>query len=307
MFKKVGIVIVLMVFVVFVCVVLGYFRNTQTIKNTFTNTHNNSTNHEGNKIACLYAYFEKNDQYKNNFITFLNTGILDHVDYFIIINGDCTVDIEERDNIHVVRRDNEGFDFGAWGHVVKQYDISRYDYIIFLNTSVVGPFYHGEDWTEPFVKLIDKDTKLVGTSINVCKDVCYDDHQNTWPNTMVSQKKKVIPHVQSMCFAIDKEALDFLIDMRFFDIDENISFLEVIGRNEIGMSTLILENGWNITSLLEKYRGHDYRTLEEDINATSHDGDPYFHGAYFGEDIKPSEVIFFKSSRMPETQLPLKK
>ena len=64
------------------------------------------------------------------------------------------------------------------------------------------------------------------------------------------------------------------------------------------MSQLILDNGWNFNCLLSKYRGIDYRLLERDINPTSRNGDPYWPGAYFGETIRPEEVVFFKINRL---------
>ena len=67
-----------------------------------------------NKYVCLYAYYEKNDDYKKNFKFFLENGILEYVDYYFIINGKCSVNIPEKDNIKILNRENIGYDFGAW-------------------------------------------------------------------------------------------------------------------------------------------------------------------------------------------------
>jgi hypothetical protein len=91
------------------------------------------------KYICLYAYYEKNDDYKNNLDFFLNNGILDYVDYYFIINGNCSINIPEKDNIKIIYKQNTGYDFGAWSHALKKIN-DIYDYYIFINTSVIGPY-----------------------------------------------------------------------------------------------------------------------------------------------------------------------
>ena len=41
----------------------------------------------------------------------LKNGILDNVDYYFILNGKCSVNIPEKSNIKVLKRENKGFDF----------------------------------------------------------------------------------------------------------------------------------------------------------------------------------------------------
>ena len=65
------------------------------------------------KLACIYAYYEKNDEYKENFLYFLKNGILDHVDYYFVMNGDYSVSLPNRSNVHIIERPNIGYDFGA--------------------------------------------------------------------------------------------------------------------------------------------------------------------------------------------------
>ena len=49
-------------------------------------------------ICCLYAYYEKDDKYKENFEYFLENGIYDEIDYYLIINGSCSINIPKRKN-----------------------------------------------------------------------------------------------------------------------------------------------------------------------------------------------------------------
>lgn len=57
------------------------------------------------------------------------------------------------------------------------------------------------------------------------------------------------------------------------------------------MSQIILKNNWNINCILSKYTGYDYRLIKNNFNTTSED--PYYRDGYFGNTIKPEEVIFF--------------
>ena len=67
-----------------------------------------------NKILVLYCYFEKNINYINNLQLFLKLGLYDECDYLFIINGTVSIKIPEKDNIKVLYRKNEDYDFGAY-------------------------------------------------------------------------------------------------------------------------------------------------------------------------------------------------
>lgn len=241
------------------------------------------------KLACIYAYFEKDALYKENLRFFLKHGLnVPNMTYYIIVNGECTVPIPLK--VNVVYRANAGYDFGAWSHALSIFPMHDFDFVFFLNTSVRGPFR--ERWPDHFLERFKGNTKLVGTSINI--------HHAT------SQGPPFQPHVQSMFFCLDREALAFLMGQGFFDplSTTGKSFQEVIREKEIGMSRRLLDNGWNIDCVLSKYQGRDYRRIDTDINPTSVKGDPYYVGAYFGGTIDPKEAVFFKNARLPAIHTP---
>ena len=241
-----------------------------------------------NEICCVYAYYEKDDKYKSNFELFLQKGILKHVDYYIVINGKCSVKIPIQPNIHIMHRENKGFDFGAHSHAVHKLN-KEYNYYFFLNTSVNGPHIDG-DWTQSFIQLFDNpDVQLVGTSICIWK-----------VNLDKLKRPPPYPHVQSMFFCLKPQLFKELKEHGFFNETEcnNMTTIQdIIMQKEIGLSYFALNKGYNINSILPEYKGIDYRTVKNDINPTSHNGDPYFKGAYFGKTIHPKDVIFFKNNR----------
>ena len=243
------------IFIIFIICILFYtykfFYNTE-----FFTTHNN-------KILCLYAYYEKNDLYKNNLQYFLNNGILDNIDYYFIINGKSTINIPNKPNIHVINRENKGYDFGAYSHTITNHITTKYDYYVFMNASVSGPHispqYKNKKWFELFLELFNdaSNIKLVGTSINI-----YDiDTYNSTDLRTLYGNKPVFVHVQSMFFILDSDGFNYLHNIGFFSDEQELNTKEnindVILYKEFGLSQHILNNNWNINCILSKYRGID--------------------------------------------------
>ena len=254
-----------------------------------------------NKTLVIYSYFEKNDEYIKNFKFFLDNGIYDEIDYIFCINGhQCSIDIPKKSNIKIITRDNIDFDFGAYQDALKTINIDTYLYFFFINTSVRGPFLPLDKrstlWTKYFIDLLSNDVKLVGTTINMFdpKIEKLDD-----PIYLLINKgfKPPFTHVQSQFFLLDIEGLKYLISQDFFNQPSEPDFWKFILLREVLMSQLILKNGWNINCILPKYQGLNYRTLKYNINPTTGEGDPYYPNAYFGNTIKPYDVIFIKTNR----------
>ena len=249
-----------------------------------------------NNILILYCYYEKNNIYKNNLEFFLKFGLYDECDYLFIINENLSLKIPEQNNIKVIFRKNEDYDFGAYNFALNTVDINKYNYYFFINTSVRGPFiptYINIKWYEPFINLLKNDIKLVGTTINILNT--NSNESNTFYE--ITKYTKPYTHVQSQMFAMDRECLKFLISKKLFEDTNYKNYVEFIAIKEILMSQLILKNNWNISCIIPEYQNIDYRLLKDDINYSSINGDPNFTNACFGRSIHPYESIFFKINR----------
>ncbi len=249
------------------------------------------------KTLCIYAYYEKNSEYRDNLEYFLKHGLNHSADFVFVINGKCSLNIPSGPKITVLRRNNVGYDFGAYNaaieHLSKENDIDHYDYFFFMNTSVRGPFLPKDSrvrsWQDVFIDMLQGDVKLVGTTINILST----------PLPFFEEKGIQTPysHVQTQMFAMDKECFKYLQPLIFADDAANLEFGDVVEKKEIAMSQYVLQNGWNINCVLPKYRDLDYRTLESDINPSSADGDPSFAGRYFYGTYMPTDVVFIKTNR----------
>lgn len=252
-------------------------------------------------VAVLYCYYEKNELYRNNFQYFLKHGLSSpnpNIHYFIAINGKCTVPIPSDQRIHVFHRENRGYDFGGWSHLLSQIGPVEYEYYFFINTSVCGPYGDNKaDWVDSFIDLFTSpNVKVVGTSINVYRPSSYDKHNLE----DIYDHPAPFPHVQSMFFGIDRQYKNYLTSVGFFDEERynSMSFSDLIVFAEIGLSQLAIRQGWNINCILPEYRGRDYRTIRDDPNWSSNNGDPYYPGCYFGKTIRKEDAVFFKSWRL---------
>jgi predicted O-methyltransferase YrrM len=248
-----------------------------------------------NNILVCYHYFE-GSAYRGNFEYFIRHGILPSCEYIICINGGCSLDLPLFPNVRYLYRPNVGFDFGAYDEAIRSIDIDQFGHFFFINCTMRGPFlppYFSAPWTAPFLDLLSDDVKLVGPTINVL-------HRNATYAAHFRQKysfREPFSHVQSMMFATDRECLGFLKRKGFFDQGNERTHDDVIIKHEILMSQEVLANGWNISSILPEYRSLNYRVIDQDINPSSHLGDPWYRSRYFHRTLHPFETIFFKTNR----------
>lgn len=251
------------------------------------------------RYLCIYAYYQKDSSYKQNFKYFLRKGILPNVDYFIIINGKCNVRIPRRHNITVFYRPNQGFDFGAYSYALTK--VKRdYEYYFFINTSLRGPVlkHPKKPWIDEFLSLFsENNVHLVGISINVYPSKSFGkyDLEHLYSHA------PPYTHIQSMMFCMTPKLLQSLQSENFFnesEINQMTDIEQIVAKKEIGLSQHVLKNNWNINCLLPQYRGRDYVNLQNDINFASKGGDPWYKNAYFGKTISVDESIFLKTNRL---------
>lgn len=247
-----------------------------------------------NKLCFVYHYFEKDRIYKDNLLYFLSKAQLQENNYIFVVSGSCTVDIPKLENIKIIYRKNENFDFGGYIEALNTYPVLLLDmdYVFFINNSTRGPFTTNNIWYDKFIDKFQEDIHLVGSSINVL-------HNDSFYVKLYNSKynhRKVIPHVQTTAYAINKFGLSFLKKIKFFECDMSLSKVDVIINYELRLSTLFLEAGFNIGCILKKYE-LDFRNIDADPNYSSKEGDPLYKDSYFGKTLTPYELIFVKINR----------
>jgi hypothetical protein len=238
------------------------------------------------KFVVFYAYFEDPGA-KRNLSFFCDHGVFAEDDrmYVFVVNGNkCTVDIPAYSNVKIIRRNNVGFDFGAWAEGIRSIILSNFDYFVFLNSSVRGPFLPSyvrkKDCFDMFFELIDGKTKLVGTTI-----VNYID-----------KNPLCITHVQSMFFVVDKVGLEILRKRHIFTNNTETKKNQVITQREFKVSAAIVNAGYTIDCIAPTSKGRIY-SLRGAINKVCMQL-AQAPGRLFGKyDLHPLDVVFFKTNR----------
>jgi lipopolysaccharide biosynthesis protein len=188
--------------------------------------------------------------------------------------------------VKLIKRDNVGFDFGAWTDGLFKDDLYKnYDNFIFVNSSVIGPFYphyYPGNWTDIYIGGLKNNVKLFGSTIN-CIHITH-----------------FIPHVQSYIFAVDRECLEYLIQQNIFTSSYESNFTVLIQEKELKMSELVLSKGWNIGCLHKHYKDIDFANNQRCVykyNITLYNDIMYQD--YLNKHLwELSELVFVKGNRI---------
>ena len=203
--------------------------------------------------------------------------------------GDTDLPDHLPSNVKVVHHENDCFDWGTFGWVVNSgiVDTSLYGYIIFLNSSVRGPFLPpywpaGTHWSRAFIDRIDGQKKLVGATISC---------EGSWKGGVLTGEHRQNPHVQSYVVAMDQVGLSLLkSDPAVLQCYHKLH--DAIWYAELGSSAAVLGAGYNIDSLMLRYQGVNWRdTSHWQCNGGLN---PYAEWMYDGINLSPFEVIFVK-------------
>lgn len=231
------------------------------------------------KLLVLYVFHIYNNRVEH----FINNAIFydENID-FVVISNDKNSNFEVPHFVKKIFRDNVGYDNGGWSEALLTNNLyENYDNFIFVNSSVIGPYiasYFTGKWTDIYLNGLKNNVKLFGSTINL----------------------EVGPHVQSYIFAMDKMTLQYLINCEIFSITNYAkNFQEAIDNKEVLMSTKIIQNGWNIGSLLECFKDVDFTFTQKSFagyNLKVLD-DPmynYYRGAVWNE----TQLVFVKGNRV---------
>jgi len=235
------------------------------------------------RTLILYVFHIIN----SNVIHFCNNNIFEDPNYqFIIICNNLNLNLDILNipsYVKIIKRHNIGYDFGGWSDALFKDNIYRlFDYYVFINSSVIGPFIpknYKKQWPTILTDGLNDSIKLYGSMINC---------GNEWGDVIDISGA----HVQSFAFTTDRIGLNILINSKIFKLKEHsTNFVELIVNNEIRMSREIINNGFNIGCILKIYNNVDFRN----INSTT-----FYEDQMTQDNIKkytPYEVVFIKTNR----------
>lgn len=259
----------------------------------------------------LYVYKESENSRKN-LEYFVNHGILKNNNYtYVILINDyiCTVDIPDQNNIIVLKKKNE-YDIQSYQYAFNTLykSMHKYDYFFFINSSCIGPFTptYNKDWIEIITNMFINNVRLIGPIIEVPND----NYGLAAYNNEVAQKVNKgpnIPFIHTYMFAVDKVGLNVLT--AYPEIFNPTKYKkDLVYKTERLISSAMLLNGYNIRSLLLKYKNVNW--LNKNYwdyymwNTNNKYSDPEIPNNYDGLNVNPLEVMFIKNIRdVNETRL----
>ncbi len=247
------------------------------------------------KTLVLYSFTEITVNVEH----FIKNAIFedDNVDFLLICNNK-ELNFNVPTYVKKLYRDNIGFDFGAWSDGLLIDDLYKnYDYFIFCNSSIIGPYFHINDrnikWTNIYLNKLNDDIKIVGSTINAMYNSFIFNYENATNEDNIIN----LSHVQSYIFAINKETCDFLIKNNIFSQNYITNEKQLIIEKEIGMSRLIINNNWNIGCLLKHYHNVDFRFKDKkpkDYSINFYDDITY---PYYNNNLwNHIELVFIKNN-----------
>jgi hypothetical protein len=252
-------------------------------------------------VLVIYHYYEKDQSYIDNFLHFIQFAYRPELDFLIVIAGSCSIELPRASNIIYFGAENKNFDYGGYSQAIKALKFEKnYATFIFVNSSVRGPFLspqHQKSWVDILLDLYADGVGIVGTAISLTPShhaiskIYHEEYG------YAARNKNILAHVQSTCYVLSQEALQFLIDDGFYDVHESLSKDETVRDYEMRLSQILLDRDLNLKCMLPEYNQPDYRSLSHEINPSAREGDSGFQQSYFGRTVHPYEAMFIKTSR----------
>lgn len=177
------------------------------------------------KIICLYAGFNRKQRIEDYVVYYLKELSRFADIYYYAANEINNNELEKINNyvISAWGTYHKEYDFGSWKKIIFKIGFNKlleYDVLILANDSCFGPIY---------------DIKLLFESMNGKFDF--------WG---ITSNFGVFPHIQSYFLVIDKSIFKNQFFQNFFEhIEEQANKDEVCVSYEIGLSRLIMKNGFS--------------------------------------------------------------
>jgi hypothetical protein len=272
------------------------------------------------KIGIIYVYYERKNEQKNqtNLSFFIKYGLnnnlwsnLDISTLFVINGHQCEVLIPKKTNIYVLKEDNCS-DWEGWYNGIKYFEKMKgkkiweiFDYLCLINAGAIGPIYEenqNDHWLNPFYQKMVKDNAVI---CSPCMSFLPITHPGgPGPKvvpifTLMRCTKSIIhllTNVQISC--TDKLSKDTHYVKHFLSLynsHQNTVFgkkkdkTDAALTGEYGLSRILIDNGYRVTSLLYNFDCHDPNKWK--INRFK---EPDRYKSFNGKNV-PLTTIFIKN------------
>ena len=244
------------------------------------------------RTLILYVWADTNVQALGNLQFFVKYAVHSSqpADYYFILQRLDKKPVNESRlpalpaNARYLQHDNECYDIGTFGWFFQQNIVNTtlYKYILFMNSSVRGPFlvtpllYASVWWFTLFTTRLTDKIKLVGSSISCANH----------------------PHVQSYVMVTDQVGLSILRGTNSTVFRCHAGYDDAVMNGEIAASQILLNSSYQIASFQTKYQGWDF-SRPENQQCNSRMSPIYNDNDFDGISHDPYELIFVKFKGEP--------
>ena len=196
------------------------------------------------------------------------------------------------------------YDIEDHASIAKIFDIGGFEHFFFLNSSCVGPIlpeYLNQSWWSLLIPMFSESVKLISPVVQIPPDnagsIFLSEHK------YIKVTDKFVPFCHTYFFGLDKVAFSLLIKSGVLGDDLRIPSREdLIFRYERLISSVILNEGYSLQCLMKKHsltNFRDKRFWNPSLWNDSRETCPEVPGNYYGTDLNPYELMFFKNIRHP--------
>jgi len=226
---------------------------------------------------------------------FLKHGFHPDVHFYI-----ACVDFEPPDdlaNIKFFQVENDSHDFGGFARLLLEHvPVANYEYFGFFNSSCLGPASVSNSkrmWLEYFSDRLVNNIGICGATINCLGSKSpYFHYLEKLLDPSVTHY-----HVQTYAYMLSQSAVNLLLRKKFYAYPTKWTKEETIVNYEIGLSKMLLREGFQLSCLLKAYANLDYSQRTPETESLELIGDPCFINTSGGATIDAREVLFIKPSR----------
>jgi len=245
------------------------------------------------ETAVIYLHKRNTALNRQNFEWFLENTRESADNIFLLLSPNLVGKNKRELHRYVVKRaDEKETDLKIFIDFIKSEQILyKFKKIVFTTSDTAGPFTGPKEeqyWIKKFTSKLCNNIHMTGPFIRLVPA----EHPLSKNIITKQNKSSLTPYLPLTSFAITNVALSLLIDQGVF---ENVIYKQEDERVimfDIPVTSKILENGWNISCMLDKYSGIDYGTVARDPNPHAHHGDPSFLNSYFGDTVSRNDLIF---------------
>lgn len=269
------------------------------------------------KTLLIYFFSNYIDSSINLYTSVNKLGLLDSKNIYSLV---IYQDISSFEINETIERFDKKININCYSDLyayfigLKNINIDNFEYFIFMNSSCIGPI------TPVYCELINWET-IFTDNLSKVDLIAPIVEFPPWNDKNVNNLKllegsssikdlEIIPFAHSYFFALNKKATYCLLENKALP-NSDISIDQAVGIYERLITSTLLSNNFRLKTLLKKFNNEiidkkninriikEYFIKNKSENYLSDPEIPYY--GYFGTDLNPYEVLFFKNIRHPHS------